>query len=643
MSGYFKKFIDTSGKSLDEIKKIAEKMAKRTAKTAVKTVLDEAEKTVQREIRRKIQEVVSEAKSISENNDNYPKPEKIPERRAAENSVPIKPTLTPDEIAYPHESLPDNLSERETQLVEKIAEMRKLRELTYNGYIVQRCAEVTFVLQGDFMSDVTDDFTRNAFCGMPTPMYAAMSISQLRTYFTWRTDARRGIYRQTDKSYVLLYAFELLNKIGVLSSEDAFGKLLDLWNGCSFAKYLDELMPRWLKDFYAFNDISNAFPDINNCLKTPKKSPEEQDSEEIFDRNFRDKLDFLADNSAYDIRKSSFFSEETKPLLNGAAELVLKALDRYFTEKDIDLEVLLGGQLKKDYAWKPFEGALVNLDRADGFHAVKISASERYCIRRGEPVRECFTFTPQRGFIGYVLKSIEAQLRVNTGFKRKIVPNENMLENDFKNREKLLNAVKDEEFSRVIQAAVDEFCRKNGIFPKKKSPKKSEDFVQYTKKDISIDISKLQEIREKSEETAKKLIVEETVGDDYLERLSERISDEEFDEKISEFAGFSEDLPDEIPESLTENLAEDLPNDLPEDLPEEWRGFFASLTKDEREILAEMCDGKSADKICREKGLLPETVFEEINNKAMDFVLDIVIENGEIIPDYLENIKKAAR
>ena len=70
MSDYFKKFIDTSGKSLDEIKKIAEKMAKRTAKTAVKAVLDEAEKTVQREIRRKIQEVVNEAKTIAENNDS---------------------------------------------------------------------------------------------------------------------------------------------------------------------------------------------------------------------------------------------------------------------------------------------------------------------------------------------------------------------------------------------------------------------------------------------------------------------------------------------------------------------------------------------------------------------------------------------
>ena len=89
MSDYFKKFIDTSGKSLDEIKKIAEKMAKKTVKNVAKTVLDEAEKTVQQEIRRKIQEVVNEAKSIAENTENFPNPEKIPERKAAEKTVGV--------------------------------------------------------------------------------------------------------------------------------------------------------------------------------------------------------------------------------------------------------------------------------------------------------------------------------------------------------------------------------------------------------------------------------------------------------------------------------------------------------------------------------------------------------------------------
>ena len=624
MSDNFKKFIDTSGKSLDEIKKIAETMVR----TAAKTVFDEAEKCVKSEIRKKIHDVISDAQITSDN----AKTEKIPPKTSAKAPLPDKNSLIQaDEIAYPHESLSDNLSARERVLVEKIAEMRKLRELSYNGYIVQRCAEVTFVLQGEFLADETDDFPRNAFCGMPTPMYAAMSVSQLRTYLTWRTDARRGIYRQTDKSYVLLYAYELLNKIGVLSSADAFGRLVDLWNGCEFAGYLNDLMPRWLKDFYAFNNISDVYPDINAYLKSAKETGEDIAAEDILGKNYRNKLDFLAENSAYDIKKSSFYNEDTAMLLNTACEKVLAALDKYFTEKDIDFGALLCGQLKKDFSWKPFDGALVNTDRMDGFHAVRISAAENYCIRRGEPVFEHFAFMPQKGVIGYILKSVEARLRADTGYKRKIVPSENMLINDLKNREKILVAVTDRQFNSVIANAVDDFCRENALFAQKKSPKISEDFVQYTKKDISIDLTKLEKIREQSEETAKKLIVEDAPDEDFIEMASAKIADEEFDEKISEYSALSE-------VTEVQNAT-----DLPDDIPEEWRNFFSALTSDERSLLAEMSVGESAEAFCRAKGLLPETVFEGINSKAMEYVLDIVIDNGEIIPDYIDIIKKSAR
>lgn len=624
MSENFKKFIDTGGKSLDEIKKIAEKMVR----NAANAIIDEAEKSVKTEIRRKIREVISDAQITSDKQ----KSEKIPSCTYEKpNSPEKKELLRADEIAYPHESLPDNLTAREKVLVDKITEMRKLRELSYNGYIVQRCAEVSFVLQGDFMANETDDFPRNAFCGMPTPMYAAMSVSQLRTYFTWRTDARRGIYRKTDKSYVILYAYELLNKIGVLSSADAFGRLLDLWNGCGFAGYLDGVMPRWLKDFYAFNNISDVYPNINALLKNNDKTAEETAAEDILEKNYHDKLDYLAENSVYDIKKSSFYSEETARLLNGVCEAVLNALDKYFSENDIDLGALLCGQLKKDFSWKPFEGALVNTDRMDGFHAVRISAAENYCIRRGEPVLERFLFMPQKGFIGYILKSVEARLRANTGYKRKIVPSENMLINDLKNREKILSAVRNGQFDEIIANAVDDYCRKNALFAQKKSPKISEDYVQYAKKDISIDISKLEKIREQSEETAKKLIVEEAPNEEFVEMASERISDEEFDEKISEYSALSEIADNESAQ------------DLPDDIPDEWRKFIASLSRGERSLLAAMSEGESAEAFCREKGLLTETVFESINGKAMEIILDIVIDNGEIIPDYLDIIKKSAR
>ena len=141
-------------------------------------------------------------------------------------------------------------------MLDKIGEMRSLEEISDNRYITRRCAEVTLVKQGLFMADVEDDFNRRVFCALQQPVYMSMSNSQLRTYFTWRTDVRRGKYLEIDKPYILLYCYELLNKIGVSSAAEAFGKLLELWEGCRpFAGYLDEIMPRWLKDFYVYNDI----------------------------------------------------------------------------------------------------------------------------------------------------------------------------------------------------------------------------------------------------------------------------------------------------------------------------------------------------------------------------------------------------
>ena len=143
----------------------------------------------------------------------------------------------------------------------KIEEMRRLGQVFYNGYMLRQCAEETLVKQGLFMADVTDDFPRNCFCGIERPIYGALSTDQLRTYFTWRTHARGGVYTVVDKPYVMLYCYELLNKIGVLSADDAYNRLSGVWEGCrGFCPALDSVMPRWLKDFRAFNEITRRGP-----------------------------------------------------------------------------------------------------------------------------------------------------------------------------------------------------------------------------------------------------------------------------------------------------------------------------------------------------------------------------------------------
>lgn len=487
------------------------------------------------------------------------------------------------------------------------------------------------VKQGLFMEDVEDDFNRRVFCALQQPVYMAMSNSQLRTYFTWRTDVRRGKYPEIDKPYVLLYCYELLNKIGVSSAAEAFGKLLELREGCRpFAGYLNEIMPRWLKDFYVYNDITGLYPDVAQYIGA--SSGTARYAEEFENGNYDGKLGYLAEYSAYNIKGSIFLSDKTRPLIDGACGAALKALSDYFAERGIDIVELLCGKVRKDYSWVPFRGAVVDIGRMDGFRPLRISAAERYCIKRGESSLEVFDFSPARGFIGYLLKSVEAELRRRTKFKRYIIPNIAMLENDFRNREKLMSAVTDERFEKLIPSAVAEYCRRQGISAPEK-PKRRAEESEYVREKVEIDVSKLGLIREQSDELAKKLIVEEIAAsrEDEIEEMSMMIAEDDFSERVADCAELSPEEPEFI--APTEQ------NTVFSELPAEWQDFANELTPTHLAVLKCMQSGNAVE-YCRQSGIMPETVFEEINASALEKVLDVVIEGGEILPDYSAEIAK---
>lgn len=643
MADEFKRFIDTGGKTLDEIRKSIERMLN----NAVDTVVDETARIVTDEIKKQVKQA---AKSSHIDSEGFYRAEKIPPRR----DIPKRTTDQPEEIfstetrhdktAYPHEHIDPNMNRQDEYMLDKIKEMRTLEEHYDRTY---RCTELTLVKQGEFMTDVEDDFSRRVFCALPEPFFAAMSNSQLRTYFTWRTDVRRGKYAAVDKPYVLLYCFEMLNMIGVPNAAEAFGKMLELWENCrGWAGYLDELMPRWLKDFYVYNDITEKYPDITLCMNYPSNGMHNGVIEKLEICDYSNKLDYLTEYSTYNIKGSIFFNEQTKLLLNDACEAALTELSTYFQTCGADILELVCGKPRKDHAWKPFRGAIVDMSRMESFRPVKISSRERYCIKRGEPTRELFDFSPSRGFIGYLLKSVEAELRRQVKFKRYITPNITMLLNDIKNREKLMAAVSDERFEKIIPSAVAEYCRKNGISAPEK-PRKSSKIVEerseYVREKVEIDISKLNTIREQSDELAKKLIVDETAEyepppytedyDERIEQLSMDIADESFDERVAECAELA---PETDPDS---ELAAISVNPLFEELPEEWQDFANRLTPTLLKVLKLLPNGGAAE-FCRQNGFLPETLYEEINTEALDTIADIIIEGGEILPDYAGEIAK---
>lgn len=586
---------------------------------------------LQRLIRAKIEDVIETA--ITEAQEE--RGEKIPERDNmyyGKNGGSNNRLLAAQcGLAYPPET-PDESA----PIAEKIRQMREIGQTLYNGYMVRHCAEIAMVRQGEFMQDVEDDFGRSVFCAVERPVYGALSFEQLRTYFTWRTDVRRGVYNSVDKPYVMLYCYELLNKIGVLSSQDAFNRLLQVWENCrSFCNSLDYNMPKWLKDFYAFNKIDGEFCDIAESF--PVKSRQADPCEaQLMNRQYGNKLDYLMQYSHYNLAQSMFFNSgnENAGLMDEAAEAALTALDEYFSARGISLFELICGKLKKDFAWSPFVGAYVDRDRMDGFHACRISGTERYCIKRGEPCFEHLECAPYRRFIGYVLKSIEAVLRTRTGFRYNVSPNLSMLMDDFYNREKLFKAVNEPEFCKVVPRAVNEFCDRRGIYPPAKQPKRGKkpdygDAPQYTPaqlkpRKVEIDVSALENIRREADETARKLIVEE-----YEDALSE-------EQTAQAAAAVADEVFEELRQQALNEAAQQYDFSA---LPQPWRDFAAALDESLLDVLLAVRNG-TAETFCHDIGRLPETVFEEVNALSLEHIGDVVIEDGVLVPDYCEDIRR---
>ena len=636
MSDKFRLMFDSKAKSREEIQEELKRIMEMRDQPAPEEPVSQPEQpsditqAVRESVQDKIRNIVREAVQTAQEDRERSYGEKIPPRepRPSIDYLGSSKTIEPDELAYAPSMYEEE--DESSAIRMKIEEMRRLGQVFYNGYMLRQCAEETLVKQGLFMADVTDDFSRNCFCGIERPIYGALSTDQLRTYFTWRTRAREGVYNVVDKPYVMLYCYELLNKIGVLSADDAYNRLSGVWEGCrGFCPALDSVIPRWLKDFRAFNEISagNFSP-----AEELDRSSDPADSA-ILEHRYSGLLDAMLERSGYNLRGSIFFKGNEK-LIESALEPVLSALDKHFAEFGVSMFELLCGRLQKNFNWQPFSGALVDRDRMDGFHALVISPTERYSVKRREPCLETFERAPYRNFIGWILKSIESVLRKRTGFRYPIQPNISAVLNDFANRDRLLRPAEAPEFQQIIPDTVNAWCDEHGIFPPKKQKKRpaynyDEAPESAAEKPapapVEIDVSKLAKIREESDETTRKLIVEEA---DTL--------------PPEDIAGKMQDIEEDSFEEQTESFAEDYapaPAGNFGALAPGWREFAESLTAEDISLLKALLDG-TAEALCRSRGVMPETEYDRINGSAMENTGDVLIENGAVIEDYLPDVQK---
>lgn len=113
-----------------------------------------------------------------------------------------------------------------------------------------------FYRQGLLMADFEDDCPYNGTFKSYFPTYNAMSDRQLRGYFTWRTQVRRGTVEETSTSFAFLYLYELICGIGVDDPLDGFNKIKAFWDAYrAFEPGIDRFARVWLQDYAVFHGL----------------------------------------------------------------------------------------------------------------------------------------------------------------------------------------------------------------------------------------------------------------------------------------------------------------------------------------------------------------------------------------------------
>ena len=284
--------------------------------------------------------------------------------------------------------------------------------------------------------------------------------------------------------------------------------------------------------------------------------------------------------SRYDIKNSAFYSAGNVNIAVDCFNFVVNKLRQISATNGINFDESIFQPTKKLSAWAPFEGALFYKWLKQPDRQVILSANEIYiCSQNQWTFSTTITSESGKHLIGYVMKQMEATLRKVTNYKYKISTNINIVSHTIVGK---LNEA-GTSLEKVVTDAVLEFYR------------------EATKTVVKVDADALAAIRQEALATQEKLIIEE-------HNEEQKEDDKEQEETISE-----------------ENL------DL--------KSIFTEIEIKALHVIlyGEMEIKKFAD----EHGVMLEVLVDGINEKAMDFIGDNLLdEDFTLYDDYKQQVEE---
>ena len=440
---------------------------------------------------------------------------------------------------------------------------REMRRLAFQGGRRNMTSAEIFYRQGKFMEDFEDDCPYSGEFVRYFPTYESMSDSQLRGYFTWRARLRHGSVEKTSLSYAYVYVYELLNGIGAADAEDGFRKLRDFREAYrQLDPQIDRYLDVWMRDYVIYHDLDPAFlADVTDA---------QFDSALIVLRDWREHdddtlYDAISALSTYQITRSRYCRtepEKTKTVLCGTFRRLSEYCEKH--RKFTLTEGYFGRQFTTPYTM--FYSAIVCM-RPQPDRTYVVSNLCSYTCKDGK--WSCTRVWGKHGKnadLGAVVRAVDALLRESDAFpyplKTESIP-------------KYLR--------KIILGTIEDM---------------REEQRQRASREVHIDLSKLQGIRDAAEVTREKLIVEE------------------------------ESLPEPEPERPQEMQTTE--NEL-------------GLDDVERAVLRAILQRRDVGEALRGSGRMLSVVADSVNEKCFDLFGDTVLvfdgETPQVLEDYEEELK----
>lgn len=437
-----------------------------------------------------------------------------------------------------------------------------------------------FYYQARYMQDFEDDYQGHEPFSSYYPCYQQMGDKQLRSYFTWRTQVRKGNIADTSLSYAFLYIYELLNNIGVTDPVDGFDKLITFWQ--AFREYnslVDRYLLQWIKDYHVYYPLPHSFQDFVDAHHLQIYYP----TVFAYESGQHDSFDLYASISKYHIKKSIFYNAQNQELLRDCFYFILQRLRTLCAAKKKRFEDQLFYPMTDEITWIPFCRALFYPVTIQSERQVIISASESYrCSKNNHWSYSTVLLTDcGKHLIGYIMKEMEVNLRKSLKFPHQLRADVSMCDSRTRRKFESMKI----SLPLLIQQSVAEF------------------YTWYTRKEVSVDTGQLMRIREEALTIQEKLIVPE----------------------------------------VAENLAKEVISDestVAAPVVDIWTGFQTELTQTEFQALTIILQDGDIKGFAQKSSVMLEVLIDSINQKAADYIGDTILEFADTVTIYDEYYEK---